>query len=195
MHTLISRCAYFFWRINFMITLITGGARSGKSSFAMEQFGKYTDVVYIATTRAQDKELNERILHHQQNRPKAWKTFEENYNLDQAVDIEKYYILDCLTMLSFNILCDYTIEDTILDFQLQKKIEDRIILEISSLIEKIKNRGHNLILITNEVGLGIVPNNPLSRTYQDILGRINQKTAEAADQVYTVICGIPLRLK
>lgn len=178
-----------------MIILITGGVRSGKSTYGESLYKDLTDVVYIATSKADDKEMEERIELHKNNRPGEWRTFEANYNLVQAIGTEHHYLLDCATVLSSNILFDYTKDVEYIDYKLQKKVEDIIIGELYQFIDKINNKGYHLILITNEIGNSIVPEHHISRVFRDIQGRINQKIAAISDQVYLVCCGIPVKIK
>ncbi len=178
-----------------MISLITGGARSGKSSYGESLYKGLKDVVYIATSKVYDHEMAERIKLHKDSRPKEWRTFEGNYNLTHAIGLEENYFLDCITVLSSNILFDCTKDIEYIDYELQAQVEDTIISELSRLIDEINNKGYNLILITNEVGDSIVPEHHISRVFRDIQGRINQRIAAMADQVYLVCCGIPVKIK
>lgn len=178
-----------------MIYLITGGARSGKSTFAENLYKDKKDVVYIATSRVYDEEMNERIHLHKESRPQEWRTFEGNYNLNDSIENEKNYILDCITVLSSNIMFDLTKDIEYIDYQMQKKVEDKIITELNCLINEVRNRGYNLVLVTNEVGDSIVPEHHISRVFRDIQGRVNQQIAALSDEVYLVCCGIPVKIK
>jgi len=181
-----------------MIQLVVGGARSGKSSFAEKQFSDEEDVVYIATSRVEDEEMQDRVDHHKRSRPAGWRTFEGNYDLHEAVGEEEKYLLDCLTVLTSNIMFDMTYESerTVpVDSGLQKRVEDRIFKEVASLIHAVEKRGYDLIIVTNEVGYSLVPEHHVGRVFRDIQGRLNQRVAEKADQVYLVSCGIPVRIK
>lgn len=178
-----------------MITLVTGGARSGKSKFAENLFKDKKDVVYIATSRIADIEMQERIKLHQQSRPVEWRTYEKNYNLKKAIGKEKNYLLDCITVLTSNIMFDISKDEKYIDYNLQNKIESTIIMEIKNLIDEINSKGYNLILVTNEVGDSIVPEHHVSRVFRDIQGRVNQQIALLSDEVYLVCCGIPVKIK
>lgn len=178
-----------------MIRLITGGARSGKSRFAEELYKDKEDVVYIATSKVMDKEMKERVKLHQQSRPVGWRTFEGNYDLVHAIGEESNYLLDCITVLTSNIMFNISKDIEHIDYSMQKNIEDTVILEIEKLIYEIKLNGYNLTLVTNEVGDSIVPEHHVSRVFRDIQGRVNQKIAKIADQVYLVCCGIPVKIK
>ncbi|MGE5627058.1 MAG: bifunctional adenosylcobinamide kinase/adenosylcobinamide-phosphate guanylyltransferase [Solirubrobacterales bacterium] len=178
-----------------MITLVVGGARSGKSSYGEAKFKEKNDVVYIATSRKEDHEMEERVKHHKSLRPLMWRTFEGTYNLTNAVGSEENYLLDCITVMISNIMYDMSKELETIDESFQRSIEDKVINEIYKLVDKIKESNKELVMVTNEVGCSIVPDNHIARVYRDIAGRVNQRAAEMADEVYAVICGIPLRLK
>lgn len=181
-----------------MIKLVVGGARSGKSSFAEKQFIDKEDVVYMATSRVEDEEMKDRVEYHKKTRPKSWRTFEGSYGLVQAVGDEENYLLDCLTVLTSNIMFDMTYESgrTLpIDSKLQQQVEDRIFAEVVSLIDAVNKRDSDLIIVTNEVGYSLVPEHHIGRVFRDIQGRLNQRVAEKADEVYLVSCGIPVRIK
>ena len=178
-----------------MITLVTGGARSGKSRFAEGKYLDKGDVVYIATSRIWDEEMQERVNHHQESRPDKWRTYEGNYNLIEAIGNEKHYLLDCITVLTSNIMFDVTKDNEYIDFELQREVEDKVIGEITSLVNLINSKGYFLTLVTNEVGLSIVPENHISRVFRDIQGRVNQRMAALSQEVYLVCCGIPVKIK
>lgn len=177
------------------IVLVTGGARSGKSSFAQSLYKGYKGVVYIATSKICDDEMEERVKLHRTFRPSEWRTFEGNYDLCDCIGDEKNYILDCITVLTSNIMFDITKNMDKLSFKIQKKVEDTVMNEIGSLVDKIRDKNFNLVMVTNEVGCSIVPENHVARAYRDIAGRVNQKIAGLSDEVYIVTCGIPLRIK
>lgn len=177
------------------VILITGGARSGKSSFAESIYKDSKSVVYIATSRIEDDEMKERVKLHKSSRPYEWRTFEGNYNLCCAIGKEENYLLDCITVLTSNIMFDITGDMEKIPFEIQKKVEDTVLNEIGGLINKIKSSKFNLVMVTNEVGSSIVPENHISRVYRDIAGRVNQRIAKLCDEVYLVACGIPLRIK
>lgn len=165
------------------ITLILGGVRSGKSQLAIKMAKeKGKKVAFIATCRPLDREMKERIELHKKARPENWKTFEEPE--DVGLLLEKIgnnfdvIILDCLTILVSNLL---------LKGLREKSIEQKI--------RKIMNAKANLIIVSNEVGLGIVPDNRLARDFRDIAGKINQVIVKKADKVFFMASGIPLRIK
>lgn len=178
-----------------MIYLVTGGARSGKSGFAESLYDDKVDVVYIATSKILDQEMKTRVMLHRESRPNEWRTFEGNYNLHEAVGEEENYLLDCITALTSNIMYDMSKYRDYIDYELQKEIEDKVIFEIENLIKHIKAKNYNLVLVTNELGDSIVPEDHVSRVFRDTQGRINQKIASLADEAYLVCCGIPVKLK
>lgn len=178
-----------------MITLVTGGARSGKSTFAESIYKDNLNVVYMATSRVTDEEMRERVKLHQSSRPSEWRTYEGNYNLTEAIGEEKDYLLDCITVLTSNIMFDISKDTEYIDYEMQGEIEGQIISQLKELIDEIRQRGYNLVLVTNEVGDSIVPEHHISRVFRDIQGRVNQKIASFADEVYLVYCGIPMRIK
>jgi adenosylcobinamide kinase/adenosylcobinamide-phosphate guanylyltransferase len=167
--------------------LITGGARSGKSHFAqklaVEAGGK---VLFIATAEAKDEAMRLRIEAHRESRPRDWKTLEAPLGISEIISQyaaeAEIVLIDCITMMVANIL-------------LQGHGEEPVLKEIEALTGQMDELKATLILITNEVGLGLVPDNELGRSYRDCLGRINQILAQHADEVYLMVAGIPIRLK
>ncbi|MDD5583696.1 MAG: bifunctional adenosylcobinamide kinase/adenosylcobinamide-phosphate guanylyltransferase [Candidatus Omnitrophica bacterium] len=168
------------------ITLILGGARSGKSTYAMRLAAKYTKVAFIATAQALDREMEERIRHHRNVRPKRWKTFEEAKELSpllkKITGRFNCLIIDCLTLLISNLI-------------LSGKTEDKIIENVNEMLSILRKTKAHVIFVSNEVGLGIVPDNALSRNFRDIAGKINQIVAQAADEVFFTVSGLPLKIK
>lgn len=182
------------------IIMVTGGARSGKSSFGekilKEKIGRKG---YIATATPFDDGMKERIKKHQNSRPKEWKTFELPREISTHIhDISKkcdIVILDCITVFSSNILFEKKYDWEKISYKEIALLEKKIIQEINQIVEKSKKYNLDLVIITNEVGSGIVPGNRLSRVYRDIAGRINQNLSKLSDEVYVTISGIPLKLK
>lgn len=175
--------------------LVTGGARSGKSKFAESLFKQEKDVVYIASSRVEDHEMEERVQLHKSSRPKEWRTFEGSYDLNLAVGHEKKYLLDCLTVLASNIMYDLSLDLDYISADLQKKIEDRVVDEILKLHMDLEKNKSQLIIVTNELGYSLVPESHVGRVFRDIQGRVNQRIAALSDETYLVCCGIPVKIK
>jgi adenosylcobinamide kinase/adenosylcobinamide-phosphate guanylyltransferase len=169
------------------VIFITGGARSGKSRLAenlAETFG--TPLCYIATGEGRDTEMEERIAAHRARRGEAWLTVEEPLHLEDALrNIDGRFravLVDCVTLWLSNML-------------LSHDNANRALGEVRALAESLPALITPLILVSNEVGMGIVPENALARTFRDLAGRANQILAAAADEVYVTISGIPMKLK
>ena len=178
-----------------MITLVTGGARSGKSSFAESLYRDRVDVVYIATSIVDDEEMASRVKHHRNSRPSVWRTFEAYANLDDSIGDEEHYLLDCLTVMTSNTMYDLSKDYERIPDEVQLAIEDRVVSEMEKLIDCVKKSGKNLVIVTNEVGSSIVPLDHISRVYRDIVGRVNQRVAKLCDSAYLVVCGMEVKLK
>ncbi|MDD4979935.1 MAG: bifunctional adenosylcobinamide kinase/adenosylcobinamide-phosphate guanylyltransferase [Candidatus Omnitrophica bacterium] len=169
------------------IIFITGGARSGKSAYALELAKKgKRKVAFIATCQALDKEMAKRINLHKKNRPRNWQTFEEPVNISKLLYkiIKKFplILLDCLTLLVSNLI-------------LKGLREPAIYEEINKVLSELKKSRASAIIVSNEVGLGIVPKNKLGRDFRDIAGKINQFVARESDEVFFMVAGIPLKIK
>jgi len=177
--------------------LIVGGARSGKSRFAQE-FALKLDkpVLFIATAEAHDEEMRQRIEKHKQNRPKDWITLEVTHNIASEIaknaGSTKIVIVDCITLLVNNIFSKYT--DSAGEVFDLNRIEKDTDLEIRELIECLNNFDTSLI-VTNEVGMDLVPANSIGRAYRDVLGYANQVLAEQCDEVHLMVAGLPIRIK
>ncbi|MDO5714290.1 MAG: bifunctional adenosylcobinamide kinase/adenosylcobinamide-phosphate guanylyltransferase [Tissierellia bacterium] len=178
-----------------MIRLITGGARSGKSSFAENKIKECTSVTYIATSQVWDKEMEERVRLHRERRPIQWKTWESPLKLSNCPYVTREYLLDCVTLFTTNHLFDVLGEGDSITPELQKQIENNILRELRSLIDFVQKNNGNLQIVTNEVGSSIVPENHISRVFRDIQGRINQELGRLSDEVYLVVCGIGVKIK
>lgn len=168
---------------------ILGGVRSGKSRFAMELAGRLgRRVLFVATASPKDEEMHRRIEEHRRSRPPFWKTLEVVYNIAAELEREKGYeviLIDCLSILVANILERAT----------PANAWNSAEAEVRGILDYRERTGTELIIVSNEVGLGIVPPYPLGRLYRDILGRCNQTVAAAADEVHFLIAGLPLKLK
>ncbi|HAU32420.1 MAG: Adenosylcobinamide kinase [Desulfotomaculum sp. 46_296] len=172
------------------LVLVTGAAKSGKSHFAEKMAAELPGkVTYIATCVPGDDEMRDRVARHQVRRPAAWQTIEEPINPAQVIkefdETGHVFLLDCLTLLVSNLIFQY---DEVPD-------EEKILENISELAMMSYKAQSHIIIVTNEVGWGIVPGDPLSRLYRDIIGRANQTIASYADQVFVTIAGIPVELK
>jgi len=174
------------------IIFITGGARSGKSIFAEKRAWEFgVPLGYLATAQTLDSEMDERVKRHRQRRGAEWTTIEEPIHLSQTLarcDGQYQAILvDCLTLWLSNLLFKY--EDS------AEQVEERIHEDLQRLKSTLQGMVTPVVLVSNEVGMGIVPDNNLARLFRDIAGTANQTIAAAADEVHVVISGIPLRLK
>jgi adenosylcobinamide kinase / adenosylcobinamide-phosphate guanylyltransferase len=163
------------------LIFVTGGARSGKSSFALEKARELggDDVMFVATAERSDDEMTDRIARHQLERPKTWKTVEAPREIILSGLKSRVVLLDCLSLFVSNLLLDGTKEEMILE-------------RIQSILE---SQTQTLIVVSNEVGMGLVPEFPLGRLFRDVLGRANQVVARASTQAFFLVAGIPLRLK
>ncbi|MBI2850640.1 MAG: bifunctional adenosylcobinamide kinase/adenosylcobinamide-phosphate guanylyltransferase [Chloroflexi bacterium] len=178
--------------------LITGGARSGKSHYAQELASKSgKKVLFVATAEAGDEEMRQRIQAHQRSRPAGWGTLEAPTGVGKAILKNRggaeIIIVDCITMLVNNVFSRYAnytaekIDDALADGDVSREIDD--------LIECLAHLDADLIFVTNEVGLGLVPPNPIDRLYRDLLGKANRLLAEQVDEVYMLVAGLPVRIK
>ena len=173
------------------IVLILGGARSGKSSYAQQLAAdRGGRVLFCATAQPLDEEMRERIRAHRQSRPAGWDTLEATHGLATALEgvAGKYdtVIIDCITLLIAN--CMGETDDP-------AAAEKAVEAEIDGLADVMQSSACNFILVSNEVGSGIVPDNKLARSYRDALGKANQGLARAADGVILMTAGLPLKLK
>ncbi|MBM9616790.1 bifunctional adenosylcobinamide kinase/adenosylcobinamide-phosphate guanylyltransferase [Desulfobulbus rhabdoformis] len=182
------------------LTLITGGARSGKSSFAEELIAQRGQKIgYIATARPFDAEMEDRIAKHRLQRPSAWQTFETPTNPAQALlehgNQFDALLLDCMTVMITNRILTHDIDWDQPSVDQLNQIETDILAQVSSLLAAASKSKADLVAVTNEVGYGIVPLAPLSRFFRDCAGRVNQRMAAAADDVFLVVSGIPMQVK
>jgi adenosylcobinamide kinase / adenosylcobinamide-phosphate guanylyltransferase len=175
-----------------MLTLIIGGARSGKSRFAQSLASESSKVAYIATARletgaAADPEMAARIARHLSERPPAWITVEEPLEIARAVERCsgdcKFIVLDCLTLWLSNLFWERAGDD----------VQEAAMREVA-LLPQAAGSVH-LAVVTNEVGCGLVPESPLGRSFRDVHGWMNQEAARTADSVYHVVAGIPVAIK
>lgn len=180
------------------IILCSGGARSGKSEFA-ERLALSTEgrKAYVATGQAFDEEMVYRIKKHQERRGDIWTNFEvplylakEWQNISQSTDV---ILIDCLTMFTTNHMMAH---GSIQGQQDANDLEEAVLSELESLLSLIASSdGKTVIFVTNEIGLGIVPDNKLARYFRDIAGRVNRTVATVADKLYLTISGVTIELK
>lgn len=179
------------------VILVTGGSRSGKSKFAEELLLDKDEVLYIATAIITDKEMENRIEKHIERRNKKWRTYEGYSDLDLVLENykEESIMLDCVTIMLTNLM-----------FSKERDFDNMSMEEVDELYEEIKNQferfiikakvlNKTLVMVTNEVGYGLVPEYKLSRIFRDMAGSINQFIASLCDEVYLVACGLPVKLK
>ncbi len=183
------------------IILVTGGVRSGKSIFAeqraQEAAEKGQKVTYIATADAGDDEMRRRIEEHQQRRPAHFATAEERYEparvLREKGAPDAFFLLDCLTLLLTNhLLKRWDGND---DRETYRAGAREALLAVNDLLEAAKNTSGTLLVVTNEVGMGVVPEHPMGRIFRDLAGKANQEVAAAAVEVWFSVCGITRRWK
>ncbi|ABR49745.1 Adenosylcobinamide-phosphate guanylyltransferase [Alkaliphilus metalliredigens QYMF] len=182
------------------LVLVTGGARSGKSSFGESLLReKQGNILYIATAQAFDEEMKERIKHHKIQRPSHWMTHEGYENLGPVISVLggqiEGVLLDCVTIMVTNLMFQLESNWDEVGTERIHQVENHIQAEVKTLLDTVKGLEIPVIFITNEIGMGIVPENKLARIFRDIAGRVNQMIAKEADQVYLVTCGISQRIK
>lgn len=167
------------------VVLLIGGARAGKSEFALELASRWNGgVTFVATAEARDEEMAERIARHRLGRPEQWKTVEEPLELGAALrslPVDECAIVDCLTLWVANLL---ERGDTAID----------VLAEAEKVAGLAAARRPPLVVVTNEVGLGVVPPTPLGRSYRDLLGEVNRVFAERSERAFLVVAGRGLPL-
>lgn len=176
------------------LILILGGARSGKSSYAEKLAAELGPrVLYVATAEAGDEEMARRIEVHRRSRPDAWTTLEAPVRVGAALSVyvpgdNQVVLLDCLTLLVSNIILA-------LENEPPAVVEAAVRQEVEAILAARAGLAAPLIVVSNEVGLGLVPPYPLGRVYRDLLGWANQRLAAAADRVLFMVAGLPMVLK
>jgi len=175
-------------------TLITGGARSGKSTLAQEMAQKAGGhVLFVATAEAGDPEMKRRIEAHKKSRPAGWKTLEVQSHLGSRILKEfgsaNTVVIDCVTLLVSNIIGQFDEKSD------PAEVDKAVTEEIRELIGCVDNCKADFIIVTNEVGLGIIPGDYISRLYRDLLGKANRLLAASVDNVYFMVAGIPVVVK
>ncbi|KUO75875.1 MAG: adenosylcobinamide kinase/adenosylcobinamide phosphate guanyltransferase [Clostridia bacterium BRH_c25] len=181
--------------------LITGGARSGKSSYA-ERLARELEgrILYIATSIPFDEEMKSRVKKHRESRPSQWDTYEGYRSLGSVISEKgseyKGILLDCVTVMVTNLLLEYPgIDYDNACYEDFTEAENGITKEIEKLLESVSRSEATVIMVTNELGSGIVPESLLGRVFRDIAGRVNQYIAKQCDEVFITVCGLPLKLK
>ena len=175
------------------IVFVTGGAKSGKSSFVLGAVsGTAGKKAFIATAEALDDEMKERIGRHKAERGDEWETYEEPLNIAKAVSglRDKYSVIliDCMTLWLSNAMH-------------QTKDMEKTVNELIDELHTLKDSSHmtaqlsQVYIVSNEVGMGIVPENDMAREFRDLAGNLNQRIAKIADEVYLVVSGIPVKIK
>ncbi len=184
------------------MTLILGGARSGKSTYAQKMAEALSpSATFVATAVAFDDEMRARIRAHQAGRGESWHTLEATRAVGRAIqacpDLRPVVLLDCLTLLANNVLLSLPeSEDTGEKAEASAAAAQAAMdQEIDELLAAYQQSSAEWIIVSNEVGLGIVPAYPLGRVYRDVLGRANQRLAQAADRVIFMVAGIPMMVK
>ncbi len=168
-----------------MITLVTGGQRSGKSKFAEKMaLDNSSHPIYIATAKVWDEDFRKRVEKHQQRRGPEWTTIEEGLKVGN-IDIAEgtTVLLDCLTLLATNWM-----------FECKENIEEAMV-NLSMQLDLLFSKKCDFIIVSNEIGLGGISENALQRKFADLQGSINQYVASIADSVFLIVSGVPLKIK
>lgn len=165
--------------------LVLGGARSGKSSWAESIVGRFSPpYVYVATAQALDDEMKLRIQLHRERRKDRWETIESPVELPSVLEelngLSKPVLVDCITLWLTNLLCSESTQTE---------------AAVDRLCDTIRSVNYPLVIVSNETGAGIVPDNPLARRFRDLSGFANQKLAAVCASVFLLVAGLPMRLK
>ena len=175
------------------LTLILGGARSGKSAYAQTIAAERGDtVLYVATAEAGDGEMATRIAAHRAERPAHWQTLEASRDVGAAIRSQANHhivLLDCLTLLANNVIVP--LPEPVTEADATKALQN----EVDDLLRAYHDSTAQWIIVSNEVGLGVVPPYSLGRVYRDALGRANQQLAAQADDVILMVAGLPMKIK
>lgn len=182
------------------LTLILGGARSGKSDYAQKLAEAHPGpVLFAATATAFDEEMATRIRKHQSERPASWRTLEAPVRVGQALqnqpDLPGLVLIDCLTLLANNVIFDLPNPEDVGAGKAAHAAQAALDEEVDELLAAYSAGSADWLIVSNEVGLGLVPAYPLGRVYRDVLGRANQRLAQAADRVLFMVAGLPLTVK
>jgi adenosylcobinamide kinase/adenosylcobinamide-phosphate guanylyltransferase len=194
------------------IYFLLGGARSGKSEYSENLASSLSEkVAYLATAETIDEEMKKRIELHKSRRPAGWQTFEfqeSNITKDDIYPVlesiisqqMEVIIIDCITNMLFRIVYKHRVEDLeIIDNVFERKIEREVLeffeLFLSQLIKAREERSLNIIIVSNEIGLGLVPPYPFGRVFRDLLGLVNKKIASVSDEAYFFVAGLKMQMK
>jgi adenosylcobinamide kinase/adenosylcobinamide-phosphate guanylyltransferase len=168
------------------VTLVLGGVRSGKSRYAQEFASRFARVTFVATSRRSDAEMRRRIAAHRRERPSSWKTVEAPAHLDRVIQTEgrdaELLLIDCLTTYCGGLVSSRGVSQAHRD-------------HLGSVIDAIRSTRASVVLVSNEVGSGVVPAFKSGRLYRDLLGELNQQVARAASHVVLLVAGIPMAIK
>jgi adenosylcobinamide kinase/adenosylcobinamide-phosphate guanylyltransferase len=178
------------------LCLVLGGVRSGKSAFAEKKIASLGQaILYVATGLATDDEMKERIQRHRESRPPEWSTLEEPVALAEELDAflkgprsPDAVIIDSADVWVANLLMEHQAESKVF-------IEEAIMAETDELLDLMSASSQAFVVVSSEVGLSLVPPEPLGRRFQDALGMVNQRIAAAASEVFLVVAGLPTRIK
>lgn len=178
------------------ITLLLGGARSGKSRHAQAWAEeRSSNLLFVATAQAFDDEMRQRIAKHRQDRGATWRTLEAPLGTGAAVQAvlsespAEVVVLDCMTLLASNAMLALPEDST------TENVAAAVLFEVDAILATCRSHAADWLIVSNEVGMGIVPMTRMGRDYRDALGAANQRLAHAADDVYLFVAGIPWRLK
>lgn len=186
------------------LTFILGGARSGKSRYAEELARRAGErVIFVATAQAHDEEMQRRIAVHRSNRPTTWRTLEAPTGVGAAIRAAPdtspdAVLIDCITLLVSNLMLQGLEPHELQDVNVrvdEAAAQERLQAELDELLSVWRSSSASWIIVSNEVGSGLVPAYPLGRLYRDLLGWANQRLAAEADEVYLMVAGLPLKIK
>lgn len=179
------------------IILVTGGSRSGKSSFGEGLLKEKDNVLYIATSIITDDEMKERVAIHRSRRNKNWTTFEGYKDLRKVIRESecRYIMLECVTTMITNLMFDKYMDFDDISKEEVHILEENISKQFRELVSACREFEKEIVIITNEVGFGLVSEYKLGRIFTDISGRINQLLGRLSDEAYLVVSGLPLKLK
>ena len=183
------------------LILVLGGARGGKSDYAQTLAARLGErVLYVATAQPGDDEMRRRIAGHRSSRPGHWQTLEAATGIGGVIDVASrdyqahVVLLDCLTLLVSNVVLE-GLPDNDPDRVDEEEARSRVLAEVDGLLDVYAAGDASWIIVSNEVGWGVVPPYPLGRVYRDLLGWANQRVAAVAGQVYLMVAGLPVDVK